>query len=155
MTFGSSISIHSLYCLYLLSKWVIQLTSFFSVYGASLDHIGGNKPLKKQFPRTSRSTLIPISPFRALLRSVIELCILTMSLLYLSSSWSSTTYVGDGISKDFLMLYSSKGCGKVFVWMSSASCVMTSSLLTPPAPPPPLSVYIIMMLFHKSLAALV
>jgi len=153
MTFGSSISIQSLYCLYLLSKWPIQLTRAFSVYGASLAHIGGSIPLKNEVPRESRSAFIPISPLRALLRSLIDECILTMSLLILSSSCKSTTYVGDGSSNDFLMLYSSYGSGSL-PWISSAILVICSSLLIPP-PAPPAEVYMLKISNQRVLPAFV
>ncbi len=120
MTLGSSISIQSLYYLNLLSKWEIQLTKFFWVYGASFAHIGGKNPLKNEFPSVSKSALIPISPFNALFRSLIDDPITTISMLNRSNSCKSTIYVGEGILKLFLILYSSKTSGNVFVKISSA-----------------------------------
>jgi len=109
--------------------------------------------LKKEFPRASRSTDIPISPLSALLRSKMETFIVIINLLYLSSSYRSTTYVGDGISNDFLMLYSSNTSGIDFVRISSAMLVIMSSLLDPPAPPPS-EVYISKIHNQRSFAAL-
>jgi hypothetical protein len=82
--------------------------------------MGGKNPLKNEFPSVSRSALIPISPFNALFRSLIDDPIFTISILKRSSSCKSTIYVGDGILKLFLILYSSNTSGKVLVKISSA-----------------------------------
>ncbi len=76
--------------------------------------------MKKELPSTSSSALIPISPFIALLRSEMDLDIMLIKILNLSSSCRSTTYVGEGTSNAFLMLYSSNGVGRVLSLMSSA-----------------------------------
>lgn len=55
----------ALYCLSLLSKWIIQLPRDLSVAGASLLQMAGIWPLNRARDTSSNSLLIPTSPARA------------------------------------------------------------------------------------------
>jgi len=105
-----------------------------------------------QFARSSSACDIPISPTSARFRSV-RLCKMSSSkILNLSSSCSSTIWVGWGTSNFFLILKTSNNSGN-FSWMSDATFPIYSSRLMPPASPPS-EVYIISVLSHSSLTEL-